>query len=80
MATISTYTIPDKAITISGFVAFLLHQGQEWDMRCVEADMHDYHQQYYARMDAREALLQELHWWIDFAMDHRLEDITYFAD
>lgn len=80
MVTISTYTIPDKAITISGFVAFLLHQGQEWDMRCVEADMHDYQQLYYARMDAREALLQELHWWIDFAMDPRLEDIPYFAD
>lgn len=65
MAKALTYTTQNEEITILGFMAFLLLQGQEWDYRCMEADIHDYHQQQYARMNAREALIQEIHWWID---------------
>ena len=65
MAKAFTYTPQNEGVTISGFMAFLLLQGQEWDYRCVETDIHDYHQQQYARMDAREALIQEIEWWID---------------
>ena len=65
MAKAFTYPTQNEEITIAGFIAFLLLQGQEWDYRCMEADIHDYHQQRYARMDAREALIQEIHWWID---------------
>ncbi len=65
MAKAFTYTPQNEEVTISGFMAFLLLQGQEWDYRCVEADIHDYHQQQYARMDAREALIQEIRWWIE---------------
>ena len=60
-----TYITQNEEVTISGFMAFLLLLGKDWDYRCMEADIHDYHQQQYARMDAREALIQEIHWWID---------------
>ena len=59
------YTLPNKKNTISGFIAFLLLQGEHWDYRCAMADIQDYHQQQYARMDAREALVQEIYWWLD---------------
>lgn len=65
MAKAFTYTPQNEEVTISGFLAFLLLLGKDWDYRCVEADIHDYHQQHYARMDAREALIQEIRWWID---------------
>ena len=65
MAKTLTYTVHNEGITIYGFIAFLLQQGQDWDYRCVEADMQDYHQQYYARMDKKEALLQEIQWWLN---------------
>lgn len=70
-----THIIHNEEITIFGFVAFLLQQGEDWDYRCMEADIRDYHQQQYARMDAREALIQEIQWWIDayetsFIQDH----------
>ena len=65
MAKTLTYTPQNEEVTISGFLAFLLLQGQDWDYRCVEADIRDYHLQHYARMDAREALIQEIQWWID---------------
>ena len=65
MAKAFTHTPQNEEVTISGFLAFLLLQGQEWDYRCVEADIHDYHLQQYARMDAREALIQEIECWID---------------
>ena len=58
-------TIDNQSAVISGFMAFLLRQGEQWDYRCVEADMRDYHQQHYARMDAREALIQEIKWWLE---------------
>ncbi len=72
---IYTSTTDNQAITISGFIAFLLQQGEDWDYRCMEADIRDYHQQQYARMDAQEALIQEIQWWIDayetpFIQDH----------
>lgn len=51
--------------TIYGFIAYLLLQGDAWDYRCAKADMQDYHHQQYARMDSREALIQELHFWLD---------------
>lgn len=79
----NTYTyISDTGehITIHGFVASLLQQGEEWDIRQVEADMQDYHQQYYARMDAKEALVQEIYWWQDFANDARLAQMPVFHD
>lgn len=77
----NTYTyISDSGehITINGFVASLLQQGKEWDIRQVEADIEDYHQLYYARMDAKEALLQEIYWWQDFANDARLAQMPKF--
>lgn len=61
-----TYTIPHTDTTVHGFIASLLQQGDGWDVRCVEADVRDYHQAHYARMYAREALRQELHWWQEF--------------
>ena len=65
MAKALTYTPQNEEVTISGFIAFLLQQGEGWDYRCMEADMHDYHQQQYARMDPKAALQQEIQWWID---------------
>ena len=65
MAKALTYTTQNEEVTISGFIAFLLLQGQEWDYRCMEADIRDYHQQQYARMDLSAALQQEIQWWID---------------
>ena len=74
------YSSPTGDIEISGFIAFLLHQGDAWDIRCVKSDMNDYHQQYYARMDAKEALVQELFCWVDFALDERLECLPSYED
>jgi hypothetical protein len=65
MAKTFTYTTQNEEVTISGFMAFLLLQGQDWDYRCMEADIRDYHQQQYARMDLSAALQQEIQWWID---------------
>lgn len=57
--------IDNQSVLIHGFIAFLLEQGDEWDYRCVEADIRDYHQQQYARMNGIEALKQEIDWWVD---------------
>ena len=70
-----TYTDHGKEITISGFIAFLLQQGQQWDYRCMEADVKDYHQATYARMDEREALRQEIEWWSEFYQNEYLPDL-----
>ena len=43
MAKALTYTPQNEEITISGFIAFLLQQGEDWDYRCMEADIRDYH-------------------------------------
>lgn len=59
------YTSHNQQATIYGFIAYLLLQGDAWDYRCAKADMQDYHHQQYARMDSREALIQELHFWLD---------------
>jgi hypothetical protein len=56
------YTFSDLQIPIHGFIASLLLQGEEWDIRCIESDAYDYHQQYYSRMDAKSALEQETDW------------------
>lgn len=57
--------IDNQSVLMYGFIAFLLKQGDEWDYRCVEADIRDYHQQQYARMNGIEALKQEIDWWVD---------------
>ena len=63
-------------ITITGFIAYLLQQGEGWDIRCLEADARDYHAQQYARMHPTIALQQELQWWLDFVDDERMEDLS----
>lgn len=50
---------------IHGFIAYLLSLEQQWDPRCSQADMQDYHLSNYTRMNPRDALLQELSWWIE---------------
>ena len=61
--------IGSDAILVKGFIASLLLQGDDWDIRCLQADMFDYHQQQYSRMDPTIALEQELRWWLDFVDD-----------
>lgn len=73
------YTVPHTDITIHGFIASLLQQGDGWDVRCAEADVRDYHQAHYARMDAREALRQELLWWQEFYYCEPLFDLPQRA-
>ena len=82
MAQIDTYTYhtTDYSIPIHGFIASLLLQGEEWDIRCAESDAYDYHQAHYARMDAKSALEQELDWWWQFYKDERLLDIPCRED
>ena len=82
MAQIDTYTYhtTDYSIPIHGYIASLLLQGEEWDVRCAESDVYDYHQAHYARMDAKSALEQELDWWWQFYHDDRLKDIPLRAD
>ena len=45
------YHLPTADIPVTGFIAYLLQLGDAWDIRCLEADMHDYHAQQYARMN-----------------------------
>lgn len=82
MAQIITYTYhyTDQSILIHGFIASLLLQGEDWDIRCVESDAYDYYQQYYSRMDAKAALEQEVNWWWEFYKDERLLDIPCRED
>lgn len=75
-----TYQLQDQTIAIQGFIAALLEQGEKWDLRCIEADMQDYHQEHYARMDSIEALKQEFGWWLDFYTDERLDNIPQCDD
>lgn len=72
--TYSYRTLTDE-ITIRGFIASLLLQGDAWDIRCLKVDMYDYHQQQYTRMDPTIALRQELQWWIDFMDAEALKQI-----
>lgn len=65
----------DGEVVIKGFIASLLEQGEDWDIRCVNADMQAYHTAYYARMNARDALKQELAYWLDYACEDRLDDM-----
>ena len=67
-----TYHIGSDTILVKGFIASLLQQGDEWDIRCLRADMFDYHEQQYSRMDPTIALEQELRWWLDFVDDERM--------
>ena len=71
-----TYHTASEDIIITGFIAYLLQLGGEWDMRCLEADARDYHTQQYARMHPTIALQQELQWWLEFADDERLDGIS----
>ena len=82
MAQIITYTYhyTDQSILIHGFIASLLLQGEEWDIRCVESDARDYHQQYYSRMDAKSALAQEIDWWWHFYEDEHLLSVPRRED
>ena len=82
MAQIITYTYhyTDQSIPIHGFIASLLLQGEEWDIRCVESDARDYHQQYYSRMDAKSALAQEIDWWWHFYEDEHLLSVPRRED
>lgn len=82
MAQIITYTYhyTDQSILIHGFIASLLLQGEEWDIRCVESDARDYHQQYYSRMDAKSALAQEIDWWWYFYEDEHLLSVPRRED
>ena len=52
-------------MAIHGFIAYLLAQEEQWDPRCSQADMQEYHQAQYARMNPMDALMQELCWWIE---------------
>ena len=70
----------DQSIPIHGFIASLLLQGEEWDIRCVESDARDYHQQYYSRMDAKSALAQEIDWWWHFYEDEHLLSVPRRED
>lgn len=68
---IPTYIYSHEQIPIRGFIASLLLQGEDWDIRCAESDAYDYHQQYYSRMDAKSALEQEVeYWWKLYSNEH----------
>ena len=54
-----TYQLEGQQVHIYGFVAWLLQKGDDWDIRCLAADMQDYQEQQYARMDWTIALLEE---------------------
>ena len=66
------YHTPTEDVTITGFIAYLLQQGDAWDMRCLEADAREYHALQYTRMHPTIALKQELQWWLDCALDEWL--------
>ena len=75
-----TYHTTEHSTPIYGFIASLLLQGEDWDIRCAESDAYDYHLAHYARMDAKSALEQELDWWWQFYHDDRLNDIPQRSD
>ena len=69
-----TYHTSHADVTICGFIASLLLQGDQWDIRQLEADIRDYHHQQYERIHPIIALRQELQWWYDFVDDELLYD------
>ena len=69
-----TYHTSHADVTICGFIASLLMQGDQWDIRQLEADICDYHRQQYERIHPIIALRQELQWWYDFVDDELLYD------
>ena len=73
------YHMGSDALLVKGFIASLLQQGDDWDIRCLQADMSDYHQQQYSRMDPTIALEQELRWWLDFVDNERMATLPLFA-
>ena len=75
---IPTYPYGDQSI--HGFIASLLLQGEDWDIRCIESDICDYHKQHYSRMDATSALEQEVDWWWHIYKDECLLDIPCRED
>lgn len=66
------YHTPTEDVTFLGFIAYLLHMGEAWDVRCLQADIQDYHAQQYTRVHPTIALRQELEWWCDFVEDASL--------
>jgi hypothetical protein len=70
------YTAADGEITIRGFIAYLLGQGENWDIACVETDIKEYYALQYARMDAIEALRREVNYWWECYHDERLHEIN----
>ena len=74
------YHTPTEDVTITGFIAYLLQQGDAWDMRCLEADAREYHALQYTRMHPTIALKQELQWWLDCALDEWLYDMPLRDD
>ena len=74
------YHLPTADIPVTGFIAYLLQLGDAWDIRCLEADMYDYHAQQYARMNPTIALQQELQWWCDFVEDDFLCECPLYDD
>lgn len=74
------YQTPSEDIPIVGFLAYLLQQGEAWDVRCLEADAKDYHAQQYARMHPTIALRQELQWWLEVVDDERLNALPCYDE
>ena len=62
---------------LHGFIAYLLSLEQQWDPRCSQADMQDYHQANYARMNPMDALQQELSWWMEAEDDDALQGLPH---
>ena len=75
-----TYQLNGQQVQIYGFVAWLLQKGDDWDIRCLAADMLDYQVQQYARMDLRVALLEELRWWYAFAQDPLTSQLPQYEE
>lgn len=69
------YQTQNTVIAIHGFIAYLLSQGEDWDICCVEADIKEYQAMQYARMDSKEALRREVNYWWDFYQDERLQSL-----
>jgi hypothetical protein len=68
-----TYIYPAAPnISIHGFIAYLLHKAEAWDIRCLESDAREYHASQYSRMHPIIVLRQELHWWADFVEEQML--------
>lgn len=75
-----TYNTDQEPVLVKGFLAHLLLMGEDWDIAQLESDTYDYHQSYYARVDAKIALERELSYWWDFYQDKRLQAVSNRGD